>query len=283
MSEDTGKPLSSDPRGELEVALTAERLAEPVVKTEDGREFAILPPDYRLQDVTSKYRLPPRIIQGVTVDDAQSLITYANRFSDTGSVLIADIDKLAIAAHLDWHMHNDASEDLGPLAPRACSHRAILQLRESEEFKRWNGMQGELLKQMEFAEFLDENASDIVDPEPSVMIEIARDLEATQGVSFKSSTRLQTGERSLHYETETHTKGDIKVPTQFTLEIPLFAGEEPVPITASFRFRPRPDGLMLGFVWRRVEYRRQAEFQLIANRVSEATGLPVAFGRTGHQ
>lgn len=265
------------PMAALDVALISAHMAEPIRRTEDGREFAILPGEFKATEITSPHRLPPRIIQRLTTDDAQSLITYANRFSDHRSLLIADIDELAMTAALDWHRGNQDTDS--PLAPDAVKHKATLQLRESEEFRRWNAMQDHMHDQMVFAEFLDENATDIIDPEPSVMIEIARDLEATQGVVFKANTRLQTGERSLTYETETHTKGDIKVPTRFTLQIPLFDGEEPVDIVASFRFRPRPDGLKLGFVWRRVEYRRQAEFRQIAHRVAEATGLPVMFGR----
>jgi len=228
-----------------------------------------------VQDVSDPYRLPPYPHAAVTLDEAESLIRYANRFSDPRSILLADFDRLQIGARIDWHAANDADGRPGPR-----KHAATLQLRESEEFRRWAAMEGELHDQMAFAEFLDENACDIVDPDPATFLEIARDLEATQGVSFKAGTRLQTGERNLTYETETHVKGEMKVPTQFTLSIPLFQGEAPAEITASFRFRPRQDGLRLGFVWRRVEYRRQAEFAAIAHRVAEATGLPVMFGRS---
>ncbi|GGG77758.1 hypothetical protein GCM10011415_28360 [Salipiger pallidus] len=270
-----------DPRSALEVALTSARLADPIIEGDHGQRFALTPPDYTLTAIPSPHALPPHIIEQLTTDDADSLIRYANRFSTSASVLIADIDTLAVHACLDWHGHNQAT-DAESLKTGARKHTASLKLRESEEFKRWNKIEGQLIDQMEFAEFLDENAADIITPEPATMIEIARDLEATQGVNFKSSTRLQTGERSIVYETETHTRGEMKVPTQFTLQIPLFAGEEPVEIVASFRFRPRPDGLKLGFVWRRVEYRRLAEFQQISFRVSEATGLALMFGRTAN-
>lgn len=265
-----------DPRGALDAALNAARLSDPVIEGENGQRFTFGPSDFSLTEIPDPYALPPRIFAEPVVDDAQSLITYANRFSSPGSMLIADIDGLRVMACLDYHASN---QDADPLTPGPRKHTATLKLRESEEFRRWNQMQGDLHDQMAFAEFLDENANDITDPEPAVMIEIARDLEATQGVAFKSSTRLQTGERSITYETETHTKGEMKVPTQFTLQIPLFAGEEPVDITASFRFRPSPGGLKLGFAWRRVEYRRQAEFQQIATRIGEGTGLPAVFGR----
>jgi len=263
-----------NPGETLEAVLSGARVANPIQTMPDGRRYALLPASFQLQDITPKDLLPDHIRQTVTLDDGESLTRYTNRFSDSRTILIADIDLLTVTAALDWHESKDMQ-----CAPMPAAHNATLKLRESEEFSRWNEMEGTLHNQMEFAEFLDENASDIVDPAPTVMIEIARDLEATQGVAFKSSNRLQTGERSLVYETETHTKGDMKVPTQFTLQIPLFVGEPPIDIKASFRFRPSSQGLKLGFVWRRVEYRRQAEFSAIAHRVSEATGCPLMMGR----
>lgn len=265
------------PRAALDAAIEAARLADPVIEGPHGRRHVLVPEGMKLAEAHDPYVLPPRIGQGVTVDDAASLIVYANRFSDARSLIVADIDSLRIAARLDWHRGN---QDADPLAPQPAVHTATLALRESEEFRRWKAVEGEMHDQMAFAEFLDENACDIVDPDPADMIEIARELEATQGVAFKASTRLQTGERSLTYETETHVKSEMRVPTQFTLQIPLFQGEAPVDIKASFRFRPTPGGLRLGFVWRRVEYRMQAEFAQIATRVAEQAGLPVIFGRT---
>lgn len=271
-----GEPLEARPESALNAAIRAAALREPVIEGPHGARKLLVPDGFRVEDFRDPHAFPPYAIGKITVDDAESLIRYVNRFQDARSILVADYDHLAVDAVLDYHAAND--EDM-PLHPGPGRHVATLALRESEEFKRWAEMEGALHDQMAFAEFLDENANDISDPEPADFIEIARELEATQGVNFKSSTRLQTGERSLVYETETQVRGEMKVPTTFTLAIPLFQGEEPSPIQASFRFRPSPQGLKLGFVWRRVEYRRQAQFSLIAHRVSEATGRPVMFGR----
>lgn len=272
----------AEARAAFDATLEAARLAEPVIDGPNGRRHAIVPQGYQLHDITDPRQLPPSIEQRVQVDDADSLIVYTNRFSDSRSIIVADLDSLQIHAELDWHTSNQTAArpvETPWLAPQPAKHVATLKMRESEEFARWSKIEDTLLDQMAFAEFLDENSSDIVDPDPAVMIEIARDLEATQGVAFKAGNRLQTGERSFRYETETHVKGDLVVPQRFRLAIPLFFGEEPTEIEASFRFRPNPDGLKLGFVWRRVEYVRQAQFRAIAFRVAEATGRPVIQGR----
>lgn len=284
-SDETPAPGSGDPvfyptnpRALFDTVIDAARLASPLVDGPNDTKYVFVPEGYSLKVLDDPHALPPYIKQLIVVDDADSLIDYSNRFSDERSVIMADLEATKITVALDWHTSKSRMAYDGHAA-QPCKHSAVLKLRQSEEFARWAGIEGNLIDQMAFAEFLDENASDIVYPDPAIMIEIARDLEATQGVAFKAGTRLQTGERSFRYETETHVKGDLVVPQRFRLAIPLFHGEKPTEIEASFRFRPNPDGLKLGFVWRRVEHVRQAQFREIAFRVAEATGRPVYFGR----
>lgn len=276
-SDQPGEPPPR-PQDMLATAIEAVRLMEPGLETPDGRCFAFVPRTHELKDITDPDKLPPVIRATVTVDDRESLIAYANRFSDTGSILVADYDVGLIGARLDWHMHNAAQGE--PLAPRLARHAAVLKLRPSEEFARWDKFEGEMHGQAEFAAFLEENSVDVVDPEPGILIEISRDLEATQDVTFKSSTRLENGDRGFVYETETRTRGEVKVPREFSVEIPLYNGEPPILIRAALRFRIQPGGLALGFEWRRVEYARRSHFNRIATEVAEGTGLPVVFGRT---
>lgn len=276
--------LDNVPGAALDAAIHAARIAEPVLELPNERRKVFVPKTFTLEDVTDPHELPPYIKARVVVDEPSSLAAYANRFSDTRSVLVADYDAGTIAAHLDWHVHSEPvpAQDgfpSTPLVPQPCRHVARLVLRASEEFKRWDELQGKLHPQAEFAAFLEENAVDIVDPDPTVMIEISRDLEATQGVVFKSSTRLENGDRGFVYETETKVRGELKVPREFALSIPLYHGGEQVTLRCAFRWRFNGGGLALGFEWRRVEYQRRAHFAQIATAVAEATGLPVFFGR----
>lgn len=265
-----------NPRAALDVALEAARLADPVIQGPHGARHIALPDGYRLHDVKDPFALPPYINATRTVvDERASLAAYVNRFSDHRSILVADYDSGRINALLDYHGCNSEGE----LRPGPRQHTCILKLRDSEEFQRWSKMQGKFHSQAEFAAFLEENAIDVVDPEPAVLIEISRDLEATQGVTFKSSTRLESGDRAFVYENETRVKGEVRVPREFVLNIPLYAGEGPVMLRCAFRFRINAGGLELGFEWRRVEYQRQAYFAQIATQAAEETGLPVYFGR----
>ncbi len=269
--------LGPDPRAVLDAAIDAARLASPMVEAPDGRVHLLVPQGYTAQDISDRFRLPPYAHAQVTVDDRASLSAYANRFRDHRSIIVADYDALTVTAHLDWHPHNEAE---GRGGSGSLKHAVTLKLRPSEEFARWDKMEGELHPQAEFAAFLEENVPDIAHPEAATMIEISRDLEATQGLNFKSSARLESGDRAFRFETETRVENNVVVPRQFMLNIPLFNGERPVELMAAFRFRPNANGLFLGFEWRRVEHQRRAYFVEIATAAAEETGLPVFMGRT---
>lgn len=270
MTTKTDAAVEPDIRAALDAAIDAARLASPLIDRGD-RQFVFVPDGYLLKDISDPARLPDRIRQAVTVDDRASLTAFVNRFQDQDAVLIADFDALTIRAQIDFHRAN--------LEPRACEFRADLVLRKSEEFDRWDKIEGDLHSQGEFAEFLEENAVDIVSPDPAVMIEISRDLDATQDVAFKSATRPESGDRAFTYETETRVKGELKIPREFAVSIPIYVGEQPDTLRARFRFRVTPKGLLMGFVWHRVEYQRRAHFGAIATQVAEDTGRPVFFGR----
>ncbi len=261
----------------LGAAIDAARLADPLRESPDGRQFVALPDDFNLKEIPDDRRLPPRPKASVEMDVRASLAVYVNRFQSAATVLMADYDSGTITAMLDWHPAND---DGAFGASGAVQHRACLRLRPSEEFARWNAMEGKLHSQEDFARFLEENSADIATPNPSTMIEISRDLEATVGQSIKASTRLESGDRKFLFQSETTVTSDVVVPRDFSLDIPVYQGEDPEILRALFRFRATPGGLTLGFQWHRVEYLRHARFALIANDVAESTGRPVIFGRT---
>ncbi|WP_323009506.1 DUF2303 family protein [Paracoccus sp. (in: a-proteobacteria)] len=269
--------LEVNPRTALDTAIEAARIADPVILGDDGRQHVVLPERMRLHDISDPNRLPSRACQAVTVDDRASLSAYANRYKSDRSIIIADFDALTISARLDWHDHNQG--DAFP-APGHNAHAVTLALRPSEEFSRWDEMEGKIHPQADFARFLEENSVDVGTPEAATMIEISRDFEATVGQIYKSAVRLDNGDRKLVFESDTKVQEGVIIPEKFTLSIPIYNGEEPEELTCLFRWRAAGGGAVgLGFQWHRVEYQRRAHFTQIATAASEETGLPVFMGR----
>lgn len=269
---------SFDMNEALKTVMKGATLAKPTVSAADGREYALVPKDFELKDISDPHRVAPRPPEGVIkVDDRASLVSYAKRHQNPTSMIFADYNAGTITATLDWHPHNQIKSDYGKAGPRR--HHCILTLLPSEEFSRWDAMQGKLHRQADFALFLEENASDIWSPEPAIMLELARDLEGVTGQTFKSRTRLTDGSHGFRFETENKIVSEVQAPEEFRLSIPVYHGEEPEVLTAKFRWRPSAEGLFLGFVWHRVEYMRRARFNQIATQAAEDTGLPWIAGR----
>lgn len=276
----TETPTYPDPKGALDAAIEAARIADPIINHTHGRKHAFVPEGFRLEDISDPDRLPPYIKQSITLNDRSSLIAYVNKFSDQRSILIANYDASTITARLDWHADSVADDAYGALSAQANQHTATFKIANSLEYARWSKMEGEMHSQADFALFIEENVSDIIWPDHGEIIEICRDLEATQGAQFKSRTRLENGDTAFKYETETRVTNDVVVPDEIRLSIPLYFGEDPTEIRAKFRFRVSGGGLLLGFKWHRVEYQRQAKFQEMAHDASEQTSRPVFFGAT---
>lgn len=270
-----------DPGETLETVLKAARLADPRHTGPDGRQYLALPADFKLHEIADERRRHPWPIQRMTVDDRNSLTSYANRFSDSRSVIIADYDALTISARLDWHHHNQDGDQRGESGTEA--HSVTLKLRPSEEFTRWDTfVKAKFVDQETFARFLEENSTDVLRPDPATLIEIARDFEATVGQTYKTSTRLDNGDRRIVFESETRATNDVVIPQKITLRIPFYNGEEPSDIEAHFRWRGTGGGsVVFALEWHRVEYHRRAHFNAIAFTAAEETGLPVFLGRQG--
>lgn len=254
----------------------AEALANPQMTGIDGREHVLTPVGYTLTDISDPHRLHPRAAGLITVDDRASLVAYSKQHFTGQSVIFADYTAGTISTAIDWHPHNQ-HDDHGFAGAR--EHMVQLRLLSSEEFTRWNAVEGKMHTQADFALFLEENASDIHFPEPAIMLELARDLEAVGNQTFTARTRLQNGDNTFAFETENKIVSKVQAPTEFQLMIPVYHGEEPEILTAKFRWRPAATGLSLGFVWHRVEYMRRARFTQIAAAAAEDTGLPIIAGR----
>lgn len=266
-----------NPGETLETVIKAARMADPRHIGPDGRAYMLVPDGFSLIEMADRAQLPPWQKQRVIVDDRASLSAYANRFSDGRSIIIADYDALTISARLDWH-HDNQSVDTCKPGPN--DHNVTLKLRPSEEFSRWDAfVQKGFHNQDEFARFLEENSGDVFAPDPATLIEISRDFEATVGQTYKSSTRLENGDRKIFFETESRATNDVVVPKKITLSIPFYNGEQPSNLEALFRWRPHGGAVVFALEWHRVEYARRAHFTAIAYTAAEETGLPVFIGR----
>lgn len=262
------------------LAVKAERAGAgaSLVKSASGREFLILPHGLNHHELTPRHGtevlLPKVIDQRVTLQSADALVEYVNRFKFEQSLLFADLDQSAIVAALDYHAKDQ---------PENVSHRATLSLPFSEEWKIWREMSGKLVAQLEFARFIEENAPDILAPDAGSLLEAVRDLQARRSVNFIAAVRTQSDNESFEYNdnTEARTKGDLELPTKFVLNIPVYFGEPPGEVQAFLRWKLDEGKLLLGIKLHRMEHIRQAAFRSIVTAMHERTSVLPVFGKIG--
>lgn len=246
------------------------------LKTENGREYLIVPKDHDHVEVTlpnaTDVLKPKKIATHVILQNAVALIEYVNRFKSDESLLFADVSESRIVAAIDYH---------GKDTPSLLQHKATLALPFSEEWKVWTSINGQLKPQLEFARFIEENAPDIKAPDAGSLLEAVRDLQARRSVNFIAAVRTASDNESFEFNdnTEARTKGDLELPTKFMLSIPVYFGEAPVEVPAFLRWKLDDGKLQLGIKLHRAEHIRQAAFQLIVTDASEKTSVLGIFGK----
>lgn len=251
------------------------------VMTHDGKERVYHPPGWTERVVEPiDAPLSGHIRQSVRLDDAGSFGDYVNAFKTGRSRLFVSVQQHAMTALLDYHA--PASGETAGTADYL-HHTATYVMPFSEEWARWSRIDGTPLPQMKFAEFLEENLADIVDPAGASVLEVALNLQSKKKVQFDSGVRLQDGTTQLTFreEMESGGKGNMVVPTEFTIAIPVFFGGARYKIKAFLRYRIEEGKLTFHVVLHRKQFMLQDAVQEAAKAVGEATGLSPLYGSVG--
>ncbi len=247
-------------------------LVDPDEVTEDGPIAAVyrLPEGYKTEVINlEQFRAPlrpgPRRKTGVYhVTDVASFLAYFTKHA--GPNPETWVGDSAITAVLDAHSTWETRWE---------DHRLVLQLRHSPEWQRWFGMSGKWQGQQAFAEFLEDCAADVLEPDAATMLEVAQSLQAHIKADFKSAYRTSDGQRAFRYEETTTakagSKGELEIPERLVLLLRVFLGQEPIQVTARFRYRLSDEGLRLGVVLDRVQETLEAAGDLVVDQLTDGT------------
>jgi uncharacterized protein YfdQ (DUF2303 family) len=192
----------------------------------------------------------------------------------------ADCAHNTITAVLNGHSRN-ASGDLNQ-HPGWGDHRAILQFQLTSAWADWSKFCEQSHPQSEFADFLEDHLSDVVEPDAAHLLEIASSLSISSGVQFKQATRLATGEVSFQY-TEEHTatggrQNLLKIPKAVTLALAPFEGSAAFRVPARFRYSLREGKLGLRLLLDRPDQILRSSIDDACKGIAAATQLTVYHG-----
>lgn len=193
---------------------------------------------------------PARKTGSVTVFEAESLnrLLVDNAVPGGTTIYInPDADKPAIVAVMNGN---------GLAGPGFADFRVSIGFRPTPQWAKWKAIDGRLLPQAEFAEFVEDNLADIATPDGATMMEIVTYLQATRSVDFRSGVKLSNGAVQLTNNESIEASvgaGNIAVPDVFEIALSPVFGVTPFKIPARFRYRIEDRKLKLGFKLQRIE------------------------------
>jgi len=215
----------------------------------------------------------PRKTGRTVVRDAASFLTYWAKHHDDATEVYSDVEQLSVTAVLDAHSADE---------PGFGDHRLHLALRKTKAWEEWLALDGKLVDQDRFANFLEDHLPNLVEPDAATMLEIAQSIKATTKADFQSSSRLQSGERKFAYVEDTKAsagaKGDLAIPEVFRIAVPPFEGADAYSMTARFKYRLDHGHLTLGFKLEQPEERAKAAFADVLAAIAEGIDSPVLNG-----
>lgn len=199
----------------------------------DGLEdsYTIVPSGYELKSL-EHLKLEPSRKKGIVIlEDADSFIHYFNLHKAESSQIYAQVNPPSFIGVL-----NDHSGDFAGWK----DHQVKYSCPFTTEWEAWIGNDKKAMKQAEFAEFIERNLLDIVEPAGADMLEISRSLQAKKKVNFVSGIRLSNGQTEFTYEEDiqgTAAKGKLQIPEIFKLGIKVLEGGEAYAVECRLRYR----------------------------------------------
>lgn len=265
---------------EADAIINAARMgAEPSIL--DLGEYHVVPTangDVKVFDLTGdEYREQPRRKTGtVTVRDVPSFLAVYGKHASPDAEVFADRAAGTVTAILDAHTAYGG-------IPQWQGHRVVLQLKHTKAFNEWSAVDGKLMGQNAFAEFIEDRRADIIEPTAADVLELAQTFQATTKVDFKSSTILKSGQRQLSYvesiAASAGQRGEMAVPDHLQLAVAVWEGATVADaITARLRFRIVDGRLNLAVVLDHLADVVQAAFEGVIADVQAGIPVPVLRG-----
>jgi uncharacterized protein YfdQ (DUF2303 family) len=206
-------------------------------KNPDGREYGVIPAGWELAELPT-VKLPARAAGLAKLRDTASFVCYFNDHKTAASRIYAQLKPARFLAVFDDFPKSRISPE--PLQePAWREFRAEFAIPPSPEWAVWNAHDKQAKNQVAFAEFIQDNAPDVVDPSGAALMEMALNFQSVEDGSLVSAVRLANGDTTFAIKSETKLAEGIKVPEFLTLRIPVFENGDVYSVRARMRYRAR--------------------------------------------
>jgi uncharacterized protein YfdQ (DUF2303 family) len=224
-------------------------IAKPQVISGPGNvPFVVVPQGFEVQELP-RPDFSDRPGNPATFDDPVSFSRYFQDHGTPVSRVYASAVNSCFVAVLDEYARpfGTAEQPHGEGVFAYREWRAVYQPALSPQWLDWKGSDGTAMNQTEFATFLEDHLPDIVDPDGSDLMALALNLEISSSGKFASTQRQRDGSAKLEYRNELQQVGQVELPAQIRLLIPIYRHQPPVTVQAHLRFRLHGAGLSLHY------------------------------------
>lgn len=161
--------------------------------------------------------------------------------------------------------------------------RVKIEFRATPQWAKWRAIDGKLLDQAAFAEFIEDNIADIETPAGATMLEIATQFQAMRTTAFRKAIRLSSGQVQFENVENIDAKvgaGQIAVPEELTLALAPLQGSPVFRVPARFRYRLSAEGkLVLGVKLQRLEDLMREVIEDVVKRIEVGANVSIIEGR----
>lgn len=255
-------------------------MAPEAIEIPGGTPVVSLPATHHLESL-AKFYPPQRIERSVTLLEAGSFADYVNRFKMPDTLIFVTVSETGCTFRAMLDYHSPAPE----LKPAFCQHEAVFTAVETPDWKTWKAADRKKLKQVEFAEWLEDNARLFVDPPGADLLELVTNLHGHANARFNQAARLKTGAQSVSFEEDVIIKGgssttsdSIELPATVSAGIAVFQGSEKYEVKARLKCGIEERRLVLRFETIALAEIVRESILLLVGQISEKTGLVPLIG-----
>lgn len=260
------KPENKDPVP-FELLRAVEPKAE-LLTLANGLPVALLPSGWTASGLTNM--VPPRPPEfrraAVNLQCVGSFVDYVKRFGGEDTVIYIDAEKFSMEVVID---------DGTRKTPGRRVNRATYQTVLDERFVDWsNWCKKDWIPRKTFIEFLEDHDSDFLTPSGGEMKTLAKNLDVKRSTEFLAVERDDSAanDMNLVFKTETTENGQMKLPRELVIALPIFRQGQRWQIPVRLKFDINETGLC--FRMRMHERQRLIDnaWQAVANDLAQQLG-----------
>jgi uncharacterized protein YfdQ (DUF2303 family) len=274
-----------------------------VERGDEGVASALLVPNgmqvFSVKKFVDEYLPNPERRKGTAhFQELSSFVAHANRFKGENSAIFAEPSPTSpkLTSVIDYHL---AGPDENREKARHGAHRGVYHFPLDEAWKTWTGVEGQKMSQVDFAEFIEANILDVVEPSaavgsarlwadnagltfasPAQMMAFSRGLAVAVDRRVTNAIALGTGEGQISFSEE-HKDGagqPLRIPGAVLVQIPVFRSGTMYQVPFRLRYRVKDGGVSWALAPHRPDRYFDDAFLDARNYAAEQTKLPLFVG-----